>query len=270
MRVHLSSVVALTAALTVSLAAGAAHAGADLAVSVSQPSNVYVYAPVRYTVRVSNIGNQTSAATTLTIQLPRTHTSPTVTVLGTVGAMTTGCTRSGTVITCAVARIGRGSSLPFFVDLTIPQSSEPVTLQATVSRSGTENTANNSRTHTAALLNIDHVIAGGSTAVNRHCTGIGLTSFFECELYPSSITSHDAVFNANGSVSIPAGGAGYGGTWQQLNPDELVFQYTNNGTPVADFIGYGVGGGCFEGVTTFPNSSYVAPYEVCVQPPPPL
>lgn len=270
MRVHLSSVVALTAALTVSLAAGAAHAGADLSVNVSQPANVYVYAPVRYTVRVSNIGNQTSAATTLTIQLPRTHTSPTVTVLGTVGAMTAGCTRSGTAITCPVARIGRGSSLPFFVDLTIPQSSEPVTLQATVSRSGTENTANNSYTHTAALLDIDHVIAGGSTAVNRHCTGTGLTSFFECELYPSSITSHDTVFNANGSITIPAAGAGYSGTWQQLNPDELVFQYTNNGNPVADFIGYGVGGGCFEGITIFPNSNYVAPYEVCVQPPPPL
>lgn len=269
MRVQRSTVLALTTALAASLIASAAHAaGADLSVTISQPANVYVYSAVRYTVRVANIGNQTSAATTLTIQLPRTHTSPTVSVLGTVGAMTTGCTRSGTVITCPVARIGRGSYLPFFVDLTIPQNSEPVTIQARVSRSGTENTGNNSSTHTAALLNIDHVIAGGSTAVNRHCTGTGLTSFFECELYPSSITSHDTVFNANGTITIPAAGAGYSGTWQQLGPDELVFQYTNNGTPVADFIGYGVGGGCFEGITTFPNSSYVSPYEVCVPPPP--
>lgn len=268
MRVHLSSVLALTAALAVSAAAGAAEAAADLSVTISQPASVYVYSPVRYTVRVSNIGNQSSVATTLTIQLPLTHTSPTVTVLGTVGAMTAGCTRAGTVVTCPVARIGRGGSQSFFVDLTAPQSSAPITLQATVSRSGTEDTRNNSYTHTAALLNIDHAIVSESTAVNRHCTGRGLTSFFECELYPSSITSHDTVFHGNGTLSVPAGGATYGGTWQQLGPDELVFQYTNNGTPVADFIGYGVGGGCFEGITTFPGSTYVSPYEVCLTPPP--
>lgn len=265
MRVHLSSVVALTAALTVSLAAGAAHAGADLSVNVSQPANVYVYAPVRYTVRVSNIGNQTSAATTLTIQLPRTHTSPTVTVLGTVGAMTAGCTRSGTAITCPVARIGRGSSLPFFVDLTIPQSSEPVTLQANVSRSGNESTANNSYTHTAALLNIDHVIAGGSTAVNRHCTGTGLTSFFECELYPSSLMEHESQLNLDGSITfLNIGSSTYGGTWTQPAPNRLRMTYTDGTNTVATFDGYGVDG-CFEGRTTFPNSTYVSMYQVCLR-----
>lgn len=266
MRLHVTSVLALTAALTVTLAAGAAHAGPDLSVSVSQPSNVYVYAPVRYTVRVTNVGNQNSVATTLTIQLPLTHTSPTVTVLGTVGAIAAGCTRSGTRVTCPVGRLGRNAWQQFYVDLTAPQSDAPITLTASVPVASGEPAANNSRTHTAALLNIDHLIAGENNAVNRHCTGTGLTSFFECELYPSSITAHSTVLHADHTLSIPQGGSTYGGTWSQPNPDELVFQYTNNGTPVASFIGYGVGGGCFEGITIFPNSTYVSPYEVCLTP----
>jgi hypothetical protein len=268
MRLHVTSALALAAALTVTLAAGAAHAGPDLSVSVSQPSNVYVYAPVRYTVRVTNVGNQNSVATTLTVQLPLTHTSPTVTVLGTVGEITAGCTRTGTRVTCPIPRLGRNAYRQFYVTLTAPQSDEPITLTASVPVASSEPAANNTRTHTAALLNIDHVIAGENNVVNRHCTGTSLTSFFECELDPSSIASHATVLHADHTISIPQGGASYGGTWSQPNPDELVFQYTENGQPVVDFYGYGVGGGCFEGITTFPNSTgnYVSPYEVCLTP----
>ena len=34
---------------------------------------------------------------------------------------------------------------------------------------------------------------------------------------------------------------------------------------VAEFDGYGVDGNCFEGKTTFPGSTYMSMYEVCLQ-----
>ena len=72
------------------------------------------------------------------------------------------------------------------------------------------------------------------------------------------------LFHPGGAITIPIAGPDYAGTWRQPTPDSLVFQYTENGTPVANFVGYGVGGRCFEGVTTFPDSVYVSPYEVCL------
>lgn len=268
MRPRSTLALALAASLTLTLAAGAAEAAPDLAVSVSQPSNVYVYQPVRYTVRVSNLGNQRSQACTLTIELPRTATSPGVHLFGTLGATSPGCTLSGTTLTCPVGRIGNGSSAALYFDMEMPGRSTPLSFTARVNPVGTDVlSSNNSRTHVVQLRNFSDALALSApvTVPNRHCTGRGLTSFYECDITPGSIATHDAVFEPGGTLTIPDEGGSYGGTWSQPTPDSLVFQYTYLGTPVANFVGYGVGGRCFEGLTTFPNNAtYVAPYEVCI------
>jgi hypothetical protein len=269
MRSRSSFVVALAASLSLTLAAGAAQAAPDLSVSVTQPSGVFVYQAVRYTVRVTNVGNQRSAAATLTIDLPDTNTSPTVHVLGTVGAMTTGCARSGLRITCPVPRIqGNNNFVSFFFDLTLPEAWQPVSFEANVIPGGSDaQSSNNRRTHVPLLQNHPYVIAPAApvTVTNRHCTGQNLQSYFECTLFPSSIASHQIEFHPGGTITIPAAGPDYGGTWSQPTPDSLVFQYTDGGSPILNFEGYGVGNRCFEGLATFvPASPYSAPYRVCL------
>ncbi len=255
------------AAFALSLAARNAEAACDLSVSMAQPRNVSVYQSARYTVRVTNLSGSTSARATLTLQLPRTHTSPTVYVLGTVGAFTTGCTRSGTVISCGVAQLRRGGSQDFFVDLTFPQNAGPLEITANVDVAGDSSTGNNRRTLLADLQNPDFVIPTTTdrSVQNLHCTGRGLTSYFECTLFSGSIATHATVFRPDGSVAIPDE-PDYGGRWWQPLDDELAFNYTYGGNTVAQFVGSSVGGGCFEGITSFPNSTYVSPYRVCVGP----
>jgi len=269
MRTRSSFVAALATSLALTLAAGAAQAAPDLAVSVTQPSGVLVYQTARYTVRVTNVGNQRSAAATLTIDLPDTNTSPTVHVLGTVGAMTPGCTRSGLRITCPVPRIhGGGSYQNFFFDLAIPEAWQPVSFEAVVAPGGADAQAgNNRRTHVPLLQNPAYVIAPTApvTVTNQHCTGQNLQSYFECTLFPSSIASHAVEFHPGGTITIPDAGPDYGGTWSQPTPDSLVFQYTEGGAPILNFEGYSVGNRCFEGLSTFfPASPSSSPYRVCL------
>lgn len=255
------------AALATGLVARPALAASDLEVSVSLPPTVRVYQPARYAVRVTNVQGSTSARGTLTLQLPRTHTSPTVYVLGTVGAMTTGCSRTGTQIVCPVAQLRRGAFQDFFVDLTLPQNAGPLEITATVDAAGDLPTSNNRRTmvvdpeNPAAPIGTttDHAVD------NRHCTGVGLTSYFECTLFSGSVSSHAATFRPDGSIAIPAA-PGYGGRWWQPFDDQLAFTYTDGSATIAQFVGGSVGNGCFEGITSFPGSTYVAPYRVCVAP----
>ncbi len=242
-----------------------AHAAADYSLNLTQSAAVDVYATARYTARVSNIGNKNGGSGTLTFTLPSTHTSPTSTVLGTVVGMKSGCTRSGLVVTCSVASIRKGRNASFWVDVAFPWSSAPIEIDARVTMTGSENTlANNEDSHVAVLRTVDTEIVGETDVTNRHCTGTNLTSFFECECFPSSISSHDIVFHADNTLSIPIAPE-YEGFWIQDADDHLRFWYTYNGGLEMEFEGYGVGGDCFEGITTFPGSTYVSPYEVCLQ-----
>jgi hypothetical protein len=244
----------------------AAVAGPDLSTSMTSPANDLVEGNSRYTITVRNVGNQRSATGTLTVQLPLTHTSPTVHVLGTVGALSNGCSRVGTTISCAVGRIQSGNRATFTFDYASRQSSDPVEFRVTVRTTGGENSlANNDLTHVDSRLNYAIPVAGPWANTSRHCTGRDLTSFLECELYPSSITSHPTTLLPTGEIDFgsPAINAVYTGTWSQPSPDRLVFQYFDYGVLAADFDGYGVPGGCFEGLTVFPDSEFVSIYEVC-------
>lgn len=96
-----------------------------------------------------------------------------------------------------------------------------------------------------------------------HCTGQNLTSFFECQLYPSSITMHETILEVGGTIQFIGQPAQYGGTWSQPSPEHLSMTYTDTGVPVAHFEGDATTTGCFEGITTFPGSSWVSAYLVC-------
>jgi hypothetical protein len=97
--------------------------------------------------------------------------------------------------------------------------------------------------------------------VNRHCTGTGLTAWYECTLFPSSISQHTAEFHADGTITFP-GEPDFTGGWSQNGDDHLAFTYYELGTPVASFEGRGASASCFEGLTAF-DPPWVAPYEVC-------
>jgi hypothetical protein len=107
-------------------------------------------------------------------------------------------------------------------------------------------------------------IAGPVNVTNRHCTGQGLTAFYECIVSPGSITSHDITLNADGSITFANAPASYTGIWFQQLDDRLTFVYYDAGQLVAAFRGTGVGGDCFEGITLFPGSAYNSAYEVCI------
>lgn len=248
------------------LAFGApAFAAADLVTTINQPSGVSVYDSATWSVQVANVGNKGASNVTLSIQLPRTNTSPTVYVMGTVGTMSTGCSRSGTVITCNLGTVAKGSSSTKSFAITLPQSVGTLDFSATATTTSAEtNTANNTDTDIASLLYYDNPLSGDTAMVNDHCTGTGLEAWYECTLFPSSISSHGTTLNGDGTISFGPEGEGYTGSWEQPTDDSLLFTYYDpENNPVAYFEGDGVLDGCFEGLTTFPGSSYVAPYSVC-------
>src|SRR5262245_55264283 len=142
-------VISALAALLVATPALAAP-GADLAVSISPPAGVHVYETGRYNLAVSYIGNQTASSLDLTIALPPTGTSPTVHILGTLGARSAGCSVSGTGLTCALGAIARGSSRSVFFDIALPFATKPLIIAATATTTSTDpNPANNTASHTA-------------------------------------------------------------------------------------------------------------------------
>lgn len=251
-------------ALVLVLSASAAHARPDLTVAVAAPQNLPVDTAGDVVFTVRNQGTKTAAAPSLRIQLPQTATSPSASVLGTLGALPSGCTRSGTVITCTLAQLKANRTAQVRIPIAMPWTSQDLSFSASVSTSTTEsNTGNNSGSGIATLVYEDIPLAGPVTVTNTHCTGRGLTAFFECRLYPSSQSGHQAVFNADGTITIP-GEPAYGGTWVQDTDDHLWFEYTELGVPVAEFEGNGVATGCFEGLMLFiPDNGYNAAYEVC-------
>lgn len=251
--------------ITLSLSAHAAPRRPDLAVTLTAPSNVVYGANARYEVTVRNVGNNRALAPIVEVQLPQTATSPTVHVLGDLGSRDSRCALSGTSLRCTLSNLGANRATTVWFELASPYSTAPMTLSATASVANETNLANNTATHTLSLTAAPLAVNAPRQTLVRHCTGTNLTSFYECELYPSSITEHETQLNANGTLDFLGAAAGiYFGTWSQPAPNRLEFTYTDNGAAVASFSGYSVDN-CFEGRTTFPNSSYVSMYQVCLR-----
>ncbi len=255
-------------ALAVSLAAvpaWAAPAGPNLSVSVTAPL-VSVYQTGGYNVRVRNVGNKPAPAVMLTIELPRTATSPQVSVMGTLGAFTSTCTRSGTVLSCPLGSIAKGAQRSVFFDLALPYSTNPLVITASAATTGDTNPTNNTVTVTPTPLTVTAAVTPDVVQTNSHCTGSpSLSSYFECTLFPSSISTHDTILNTDGTIGFPGVAGAYTGDWWVTpSQNRLQFRYFEAGDLVAEFDGRGVSAKCFEGKTTFPpNPAYVSLYKVC-------
>lgn len=218
---------------------------------------------------MTNSGNRVADGVQLVITLPRTHTSPTVHVLGVLSAWDSPCVRSGTNLNCALGSVGKGSSVTKQFTIAFPQASVPLVVGASVTTSSDElSTTNNNDSETASLLHPSTAVVVGKNAHNTHCTGTDLTSYYECTLYPSSISSHDIQFLAGGVIAFVPSQPGYTGTWSQaLGADRLVLEYFDGASLAARFNGYAVDGNCWEGITNFfPTSAYNSAYRVCMQP----
>jgi hypothetical protein len=242
---------------------GGGGGSADLQTTLSMPTGHDVYDAQSVQVTVANIGNKNADGSTLTVLLPETHTSPSVFVMGDLGAIDSACSQNGTQLDCSLGRIKAGKSVSVSFEISLPQSSESLDFEAIAATSSSDGDPNNDSDAASAEVNyIDTPISGQHLVTNRHCTGVGLTAFYECVQVPSSISSHSVIFEDNGDITFSQ--AGYTGSWAQDSDDHLWFEYISGGNVVAEFEGKGVGGDCFEGLTTFPTSSYVAPYEVCL------
>ena len=246
------------------LSAGPAFAAADLRVVIPAPAAQQVYDDTQYGIVVTNIGNQTASAVKLTIDLPATQTSPTKYVMGTLSGVDPRCTLAGTRLTCVLGSLAKTKGTTVSFKVAFPVTTSLLTVSAAATTSSSENgLANNSASNVPTLINYQVAVTDGDLAVNSHCTGTSLTSYFECVKSPGSVSTHEVVFHGDGTLSFPEAPE-YSGTWTQDSGDSLAFTYTAGEEVVAEFVGYGSSPGCFEGITEFPGSTYVSPYEVCL------
>ena len=268
----------LLAAAAPAIAAPAPNLSVDLTGPGVAP-NVYAYAG--YNVNVANTGNRDADDVQLTIQLPKTATSPQVYVMGTVGAFDGRCalggapgTANGTKLVCNLNTVKKGKSTNVAFSVAFPEKTGNLVINATARTStpGEVTPANNTDNLTAGLNYFTHSINTGSTYNIQHCTGTTLTAYFACTRFPGSVSSHPTQFfggTTTGWLAIP-GQPDYDGTWN-LTGSRLTFSYRviSTGEIVAEFSGRGVPStGCFEGLTRFPDGlggydAYVAPYLVC-------
>lgn len=261
--------IALLAAVPVLLAAAPALAAQqhNLVVTVTPPASPVVNQFGHYVTRVTNTGNRNATAVTLTIALPPTHTSPQVYVMGNLINLDGRCSLAGTTLTCnlgTVVRNGGFTEIPF--DLKLPYSTAPLDFTYTANPiAGDANPANNVVNATVTPATVATPITTDLHLQLDHCTGQGLTSWFECALFPSSISGFAADFWLAGQTITITGQPTLGGTWSQTGgTDRLQVTFTDGGTPVGSIDARGVGGGCFEGPMTFtPPSPYLAIYRIC-------
>jgi hypothetical protein len=278
------SIAGLLAASALLLGASPALAGPqpNLSVSIQGPGTTpNVYASASYAVDVANSGNRDAAGVQLTIQLPKTGTSPQVYIMGNLGAYDGRCapggapgTVAGTKLVCNLGTIRKGRSTSVSFNLALPEKTGALTIDAGATTLTLPETdpGNNSDSHVAALGYYAHGISTGTTYDVDHCTGTGLTAYFECTKFPGSISTHPTEFSggpSSGTLSIP-GEPDYDGTWSLSGPTlTLTYRQISTNQIIAEFSGRGVNTpGCFEGLTRFPDglggySSAVAPYRFC-------
>ena len=223
----------IAAALFVSSSAFAAQRP-NLAVSVSPPAPANVYANGTYGVTVANIGNKDAASVVLTIQLPQTGTSPQTYIMGnlvsyTVPACALGGaagTAAGTRLVCTLGTVAKGSATSVSFTIQLPEKTGALNFvaSATTTTQPETDALNNSVPFTANLNYYTNAVPLDVDVENEHCTGTGLTAWFECTKFPGSIASHLTQFHGNGTLTFPTE-PGYGGTWS-ASGNALTFTYT--------------------------------------------
>lgn len=193
----------------------------DLGVSITQDGPQLISDFTRFEVAVRNLGNRRVDAgdAEITITLPTTNTSPNVHVLGELGSKSSACalTASGLGYVCSLPRIdkagGANDVATLFFELKVPQSSAQIEIVAELSKVPRREVtpANNRGTIVPEQLFTSPAVNPPSprTVVLRHCTGQDLTSFFECEASPSSISTHTGA-RACGGPRAPRRGHRHG------------------------------------------------------------
>lgn len=235
-------------------------------------STPLVESPYQYTTRVKNVGNQTAQNVTVTVEFPLTNTSPNRYILGklsSVSASTGTCSTAGNKITCNIGNLGNNQtrSVTFTFEFQVATTAPTLKTTASTLSLNEQNAGNNTRAFTPALRYPDNIVSGGTYLVTS-CTGRGLTSFYECEITPSSTQSFVIELISGGTITIPQA-PGYTGLWDQLAlPLNKTLHFTIDGGSgtEAEFNGFAISGSCFEGITTFPGSTgFNSAYKVCEQ-----
>ena len=238
---------------------------ADLQVQLQGPSSAFVRSPYIYTVNVKNTSGTTASGVNVTVEFPLTNTSPTVHILGNLSGIDSRCQLISNKLQCNLGSIMKNKAKSFTFNFAFPVSTKVLELKATGSTTSSEpNTANNMSAIVPALAYPSNQITSANVLVSL-CTGRGLTSYFECELYPSSISQFTATLNVGGTMTLPE--PGYVGQWDQFtSTQQLHFIITDGNGFSAEFNGFAINSTCFEGITTFiPDNGYNSAYKVCVQ-----
>lgn len=255
----------LSLLLSSSVAYAAPAPTADLQAQLTGPSSVNISTPTVYTATVKNLGRSTATNVKMVIELPLTNTSPQVYILGDVTGLNSKCQIIANEISCNMGTLGKGKSVSVTYTYKAPVSTKSLTMTNVVSSSVQDNnSANNESSFTPNLAYPSRPIVSANIN-NSHCTGTDLTSYFECLLFPSSLSSHDVTFNADFTITLSE--PGYTGIWSQPSLEQLHFEYFQGVDKVAEFNGFAINGAnCFDGMTTFlPVSQYASPYRVCIQ-----
>lgn len=249
------------------LTAGVANAQPNLRVFQWQgPATATVNTAYQYRVRVRNMGNQPALGVKLTIDLPLTNTSPTQHILGKVTGLQTGCAIVNKKIVCDLLTLNPNNTQIISFNYEYPVTTKPLQLMATATTTSTNevNPNNNFLGLNPSVAYFSNQLTSANVLVSL-CTGTNLTSFYECELYPSSIQSFTMTLDQGGTISnLPE--PGYFGNWDQNSGANTLHFNISDGASGAEFNGFGSSGTCFEGITTFtPASNYMSAYKVCVQ-----
>ena len=257
--------------------------GAGRSLAAQPPPNLEVLAwqgsatplvesPYQYTTRVKNIGNQTANGVKLTVEFPLTATSPTRHILGKLSAIQVSqgtCSVVSNRLVCNFGNLGNNQTrqVTFTYEFQVATTAPTMRSTATTTSTNEQNPNNNSLSITPVIRYPDNVISSGNYLVTS-CTGTALTSFYECELYPSSQQSFDMDLNLGGTITITQA-PGYFGFWDQNSPPlnkTLHFTIDGGSGTEVEFNGFATSGSCFEGIATFPlNTAYNAAYRVCEQ-----
>ena len=227
-----------------------------------------VESPYVYTTRVKNIGNQTAQNVQIVVEFPLTNTSPNKYILGKltgVSASSGTCSTAGNKITCNVGSIGNNATKYVTFTFEFQVATTAPTLKTTASTGSTneQNPNNNTRSFTPAVRYPVNELTAGSYIVSS-CTGRGLTSFYECEMAPSSIqTVLGLDFNLGGTLSV-TDYPQYTGFWDQAVQPDRSLHFTIDGE--LEFTGFASNSNCYKGITTFPSTTvYNSAYRVCRQ-----
>lgn len=270
MRKYLISAVVSGVAMVASTGIAFAAPSADLQVQLTGPSTTAISTATTYTVTVKNLGPSTTNNIQALVELPLTNTSPTVYILGTVAGLDSRCSIVNKKISCALDSLKKGKTASFTYTYAAPVSTKTLTMTASVSSSLPDPVSGNNTSSFVPNLTYPSRPLTSAVMDNSHCTGTNLTSYFECALFPSSISTHVATFNADNTITLTE--PGYAGTWSQnAAKTTLFFEYTqvsgSGSSAIAQFNGFAINGSnCFDGLTTFiPATTYVSPYRVCVQ-----